>query len=499
MAEFVTPEILKGLSTDEIHEYMRSIIPADIDMSEGNHAWNMTRPTALAVARMGEFILPEVIRIFVPQFSYGSYLDDHARARGMKRLAATAATGQLTISGDVGAVIPAGSLFATASVNDEPSVGYRTIEHAEIPESGTVTVDIECTQTGIIGNTGAGTIVLVGSRLTGVKAVTNEEEISGGTEEETDESLSERITEYDQTQGESFIGNAADYKRWAMSVPGVGDATVIPAQDDTGLVTIIVTDANGAPATMELCADVYNYIMKPHEPAARLAPVNAYLMVSPPQTIAIAVSATVELDSGATLDAVRAKFAAQLALYLPTAMEQGEVKYSRVAAVLAAVEGAYDFTDLKIGVNDGSGTITLGTSNISIGNTQLPSISEDNLILNGGVVGDTVQAPSTDSGTSGGVGDVATYATLDENGKIVAEQLPDYVDDVIEGYYSNGVFYNDSSYTDEISGETGKIYVDIATGMMYRYDGSSYKSLGSNANLDTLTESEIDEIYDETI
>jgi len=284
-----------------------------------------------------------------------------------------------------------------------------------------------------------------------------------------------------------------------MSVPGVGDATIIPAQDENGLVTIIVTDANGAPATTELCADVYNYIMKPDEPAARLAPVNAYLMVTPPQTIAIAVSATVELDTGVTLDAVRAEFAAQLALYLPTAMEQGEVKYSRVAAVLAAVEGAYDFTDLKIGVNDGSGTITLGTSNITVSNKQLPSISEDNLILNGGLVDDTVQAPSTGPDNTGGYGDALTYATLDANGKVSAEQLPDYVDDVIEGYYSNGIFYSDSVHTDEIAGETGKIYVDIATGMMYRFDGNSYKSLGSNANLDTMTESEIDAIYDESI
>lgn len=499
MSEFETPEILRGTSTDEWHEYMRSIIPADIDMSEGNHAWNTTRPTALVAARMCEFILPEVIKIFIPGWSYGSFLNDHARARGMKRLDATAATGNITITGDVGATIPAGSLFATASVNDEPSVDYRTIEHAEIPETGSITVGIECTQTGIIGNTGSGTIVLVGSRLTGVKAVTNEEEITGGTEEESDESLIERIEEYDRTQGESFIGNEADYKRWAMSVPGVGDATVIPAQDTSGLVTIIVTDANGAPATTELCADVYNYIMKPHEKPARLAPTNARLLVTPPQTIAIAISATVELDSGATLESVKADFASKLALYLPTAMEEGEIKYSRISAVLSSVNGAYDFTDLKIGVNNGSGTITLGTSNITIGNMQLPSISEDNLILNGGLVDDTVQAPSSGSGGAGGYGDTASYATLDENGKIYADQIPDSVDDVVEGYYNNGVFYSDSNYTDAINGETGKIYVDIETGMMYRYDDNSYKSLGSNANLDIISESEFNKIYDEMI
>lgn len=65
-------------------------------------------------------------------------------------------------------------------------------------------------------------------------------------------------------------------------------------------------------------------------------------------------------------------------------------------------------------------------------------------------------------------------AELDENGKVLASQLPSYVDDVIEGYLNNGKFYKESSYTTVINGESGKIYVDLSNNKTYRWSGSSF-------------------------
>lgn len=385
MAEFITPDFLLNHSTDENHNRMKSILPADLDMSEGGHAWNMTRPTALIAAELCEFVLPEVIKLIFPQWSYGEFLDHHARDRRLSRRAASAANGELIITGTVGTIIPAGCLFSTAAVNGEPSVDYKTMETVKIPDSGTVTVEVQCTQTGIIGNTPANTIVMVSSSLTGVTAVTNPEPLTGGTEEENDESLIQRITEYDWSQGDNYVGSVADYKRWATSVPGVGSATIIPAQDTSGLVTIIVTDANGDPATEQLCTSVYNHIMRPDNANERLAPVNAFLEVVPPSTMEIGITAVVELSDDATLESVRAAFLAQLALYLPVALDEGEIKYTRVAAALAATEGANDFSELQIGLKT-AGSITYGTANIPITANQLPTISADDLILASGTV-----------------------------------------------------------------------------------------------------------------
>lgn len=385
MAEFETPLFLKNHSTKEVHERMKRILPDDIDVSQGGHAYNLTMPTALIAAELCEFILPEVIKLIFPQWSYGKFLDEHAKIRGIVRRAANAATGKITITALAETVIPAGSLFSTASVNGSPSVDYETLAEVKVPESRSVTVDIQCTQAGIIGNTNENTVVLVSTPIRGVKSVTNEEAVTGGTEVEDDASLIQRIEAYDWSQGDNFVGSAADYKRWALEVDGVGDATVIPAQDTSGLVTIILTDANGDPATEQLCTAVYNHIMRPDNPNERLAYVNALLKVTPPDTTEISIKATVELSDNATLESVKRAYMAQLALYLTEALDAGEVKYSRVWAALSAAEGVNDFTDLQIGLKV-NGEVIYGTSNIAITTSQLPTISEDDLILTAGTV-----------------------------------------------------------------------------------------------------------------
>ena len=285
MSEFVTPDFLKNGSTDEVHERAIAILPDDIDISEGSHAWNFTRSAALIASELLEFYIPELIKLATPQWSYGEFLDAYAKDRGLIRRSARAASGEITITGSSGTVIQAGSRFSTASINDAPSVDYETLETATIPESGSVTVSIQCTQGGTVGNTAKNTIVLIAGRITGITSVTNAFAVTGGTEEEDDESLKQRIAEHDQSKSDSYVGSAADYQRWATSVPGVGSATVIPANDTTGLVTIILTDGNGAPATELLCESVYNYIMRPDDPYERLAPINANIKVEPPATI----------------------------------------------------------------------------------------------------------------------------------------------------------------------------------------------------------------------
>lgn len=385
MAEFETPEFLQNHSPQDVHALMKGVLPADIDMSQGGHAYNLTFATALVVSELCEFILPEVVRLIFPETSYGSFTDGHARMNGMGRRSATAASGEITITGTPNTVIPAGSMFSTAAVNDRPSVDYRTLEPATIPDTGTITVDVECTQTGIIGNTIENTIVLVSSRLTGITAVTNEKPLTGGTEEEGDASLIERIVEYNKSQGENYVGSVSDYRRWTMSVPGVGNATVISAQDTSGTVTIIVTDANGDPATEQLCNSVYNYIMRPDSPYERLAPVNAILKIEPPDTLKISIKATVELAEEATMETVKKAYMAQLALYLPEAMGEGEIKYSRIWSALSETEGVHDHTGLQIGLKVGE-AVTYDTANIAITSKQLPTIDVDDLILSAGSV-----------------------------------------------------------------------------------------------------------------
>lgn len=60
------------------------------------------------------------------------------------------------------------------------------------------------------------------------------------------------------------------------------------------------------------------------------------------------------------------------------------------------------------------------------------------------------------------------YASLGGDGKVPADQLPSYVDDVLE-FASKTNFPN--------TGEKGKIYVDLSTENIYRWSGSAYTEI----------------------
>lgn len=92
------------------------------------------------------------------------------------------------------------------------------------------------------------------------------------------------------------------------------------------------------------------------------------------------------------------------------------------------------------------------------------------------------------------VGAASGVASLDSSGKVPTSQLPSYVDDVIEGYLSDGVFYSDSSHTTAMTGETGKIYIDLSTEKCYRFGGSAYVEISQGENISAITNSEIDTI-----
>lgn len=78
-------------------------------------------------------------------------------------------------------------------------------------------------------------------------------------------------------------------------------------------------------------------------------------------------------------------------------------------------------------------------------------------------------------------------ATLDSNGTIPSSQLPSFVDDVIEGYYHNGKFYKESAHTTEITAESGKIYVDLASLKTYRWSGSAFVVISETIVIGTTT------------
>ena len=86
---------------------------------------------------------------------------------------------------------------------------------------------------------------------------------------------------------------------------------------------------------------------------------------------------------------------------------------------------------------------------------------------------------TTEKGANNGV------AELDANGKVPASQLPSFVDDVIEGYFNeaDSKFYEESTYTTEITGEASKIYVSLDTNKTYRWSGTLFVEISTSLAL----------------
>lgn len=83
-------------------------------------------------------------------------------------------------------------------------------------------------------------------------------------------------------------------------------------------------------------------------------------------------------------------------------------------------------------------------------------------------------------------------ASLDENGKVPAEQLPSYIDDVIDVYatydksptgdLSNIALFADADHNTPITGEAGKIYQNVTTGepgYQFRWTGTTWSLIVS--------------------
>lgn len=121
--------------------------------------------------------------------------------------------------------------------------------------------------------------------------------------------------------------------------------------------------------------------------------------------------------------------------------------------------------------------------------------SEDNG-LNWHVLASGSADPSSPEGTDTfSLGLFATSSSgSDEVGKIKSSLLPSYVDDIIEGYYDSETTqkfyasYNDQTgeFSDEITPESGKIYVDLLTNSSYRWSGSVYVNISNPIDASTL-------------
>lgn len=192
---------------DYLTDTQEQILDAMIENAK-NHWGNDLKDDELAVIRL--FYKPIAAQFSQAQTDIGLVLQsaqiDHAEGTqldlltaliGVKRDPETKATGEVTFSRSKSAgvdyTVPSGTVVQTDS-NDPTK--YETTESVVLLEGTTsISAKIESLTEGVETNAGANTATIIPDPPAGVEEVTNPSEITGGTDEETDEVLRERAKE----------------------------------------------------------------------------------------------------------------------------------------------------------------------------------------------------------------------------------------------------------------------------------------------------------------
>jgi uncharacterized phage protein gp47/JayE len=126
------------------------------------------------------------------------------RAFGHTVLPATKATDYVTLTADIAPVgditIPIGTLVATVKTTSEEERVYETkVEVTLLSGENTVNALVACTRSGIFGNTGAATITVMKTAISGVDSVSNAASFTTGLEKETEDQRRARFTAFVQS------------------------------------------------------------------------------------------------------------------------------------------------------------------------------------------------------------------------------------------------------------------------------------------------------------
>lgn len=356
LVEFKNPDFLEGQSARAINQRMMAKLPDDLDKVEGGFIWDMLMPSALEKSELLQYHMVLALKTMFHMWAEGRWLDYHAHDCGLERRAANKAYGYVTVTGELGVTIPEGFVFSVPSDSGEPAIDYATLEETTLPEEGTANISIEAVEAGKRSNVTNDKITIMRSPMKGIAHITNPDAVTGGAEAEDDDTLRQRIDDALAGKGDSFVGNNADYVRWAMEVPGVGFAHTIPGDEYHGpnSVKVVVTDMDGLPANEQILQNVHLHIWGTHrKDPARLAPTGVIdFAVAAPAPVEISYSFRLKLKGTATEESVKAGFeAALLAYYRRVATMEATVnpvKYVEVSAVLLGVAGVDDFKRLRI-------------------------------------------------------------------------------------------------------------------------------------------------------
>lgn len=224
------------------------------------------------------------------------YLERWAAIWKVLRKTADFSTGQVILSGAVGATIPDGTILQRQDGTQYQSVGSWTFTGASL------NVSVRAVQAGLSGDAILGTPVFLLSPIAGVQSTGSAiTAIGGGVDVEKDAQLLGRLLK--RIRQPPHGGAESDYELWALEVPGVTRVWVYPRQMGPGTVTVLFVcdnDVNIIPGAAKV-AEVQTYIDSRR-------PVTAEIFVAAPVADALNMSVKLSPNTAAVRAAVLAEF-----------------------------------------------------------------------------------------------------------------------------------------------------------------------------------------------
>lgn len=287
------------------------------------------------------------------EYAHYPALDLLGELVGVSRLNAQPAktTLRFTLSAalDFGVAVPEG----TEVQSGDGQTRFRSDEAATIP-AGSLYVDAAATaaEAGDAGNGYlAGEINLMTVPIPYVSGAQNTTATSGGSDEEADERLRERIKEAPERF--SNAGSRGAYHYWAMTAhPDIIDAAVM--SPEPGVVNVYPLTKDGSP-TAEIIGLVEAILND-----EKVRPLTDQVFVPAPASIAFQISADVVLFKNADTDSVQAEVAKRLEAYRAglRARLGRDIVRSQIAGLIITVPGAYSTVinspayDMVLAVNE---------------------------------------------------------------------------------------------------------------------------------------------------
>lgn len=300
---------------------------------------NYLRATGTASAAEGLYDHQAwIVRQIIPDTADPEYLEQHCSLRGITRRAATRATGRISFTGRPGSGVP-----AYTQAKDADGTLYQTTAAVTLTGTGeavTASAPCEAVQAGALPDV-VGVQVTLLSAPSGVQAKALLD-LEGGTDAETNASMLTTLLDY--MRNPPAGGTAADYRRWARSVPGVADVTVYPLRQGPGTVDIVIVGEDGIPG-VDVVAACQAKIDAERPCTAKAAKVYAPV----PKLIDMIVA--LRVSNGATLVTLKPAVSTVLLAEFARLAPGESLVLSRLLAAVSSIDGVADVVIREPGAN----------------------------------------------------------------------------------------------------------------------------------------------------